>query len=158
MKDLTLGILRSAFCDNERPDPRHLPLTLGICPGDGLMFEREAGLIVRVRQGVLSFERLVETLTTEGYLTDADGADGLGFSRVCIDATHQEDFDALWNFFYPGEGHSIVLESCASDKGFAVGGGFTNALFNEALVSRDEMMETLKRLNAKMEREFPSTG
>jgi hypothetical protein len=122
------------------------------------MSEREAGLIVRVRQGVLSFERLVEVLSTEGYLTDADCADGLGFSRVCIDATQQGDFDALWNFFYPGEGHDIQLNSCANDKGFAVGGGFTNALFNETLVSRDEMMQTLKRLNAKMEREFPSMG
>lgn len=122
------------------------------------MREREAGLIVRVRQGVLSFERLVEVLAAEGYLTDADGADGLGFSRVCIDATQQEDFDALWNFFYPGEGHSIVLNSCASDKGFAVGGGFTNALFNESLVSRDEMLKTLERLNAKMERVHPSIG
>jgi hypothetical protein len=123
-----------------------------------MMREREASLIARVRQGVLSFERLVEVLATEGYLTDADGADGLGFSRVCIDATQQEDFDALWNFFYPGEGHDIQLSSCASDKGFAVGGGFTNALFNETLVSRDEMMQTLKRLNAKMEQEFPSMG
>lgn len=122
------------------------------------MHEREAGLIVRVRQGVLSFERLVEVLATEGYLTDADGADGLGFSRVCIDATHQEDFDSLWNFFYPDAGHDIQLSSCASDKGFAVSGGFTNALFNETLVSRDEMMQTLERLNAKMEREFPSMG
>lgn len=122
------------------------------------MREHESGLIARVRRGSLSFERLVETLTTEGYLTDADGLEGLGFNRVCIDATRQEDFDALWDFFYPSEGHSIILEPCASDKGFAVGGSFTNALYNETLVSRDEMMETLKRLNAKMEREFPSMG
>jgi hypothetical protein len=41
---------------------------------------------------------------------------------------------------------------------FAVRGGYTNALFNEQLVSREKMLEKLERLNAKMEREFPSMG
>ena len=40
----------------------------------------------------------------------------------------------------------------------ACGGGYTYALFNETLVSRQEMMDTLKRRNAKQERELSSMG
>ena len=93
-----------------------------------------------------------------GYVTDADGTQGLGFTQTRIDTARQEDFDRLWNLFYPGLGHDILLKPCASDKGFAVSGGYTYALFNETLVSREEMMQTLKRRNAQLEREFPSMG
>jgi hypothetical protein len=118
----------------------------------------EFSLIDSVRRGELDFERLVKVLSSEGYLTDADGSDGLGFVSTRIEAARQEDFDALWKFFYPNEGHSIALKSCATDQGFAVRGGFTYALFNETLVSRAEMLAKLVQLNAKMEREFPSMG
>ena len=122
------------------------------------MIQLDLSLIDSVRRGKLNFERLVEVLSEEGYVTDADGNEGLGFTRIRIDTARQEDFDRLWKFFYPGQGHDIRLKSCASDEGFAVSGGFTNALFNESLVSRQEMMDTLKRLNAQQEREFPSMG
>jgi hypothetical protein len=118
----------------------------------------EFSLIDSVRRGELDFERLVKVLFSEGYLTDADGKEGLGFVSVRIEAARQEDFNKLWKFFYPGQGHDIQLRSCATDKGFAARGSFTYALFNEQLVSREEMMERLERLNAKMEREFPSMG
>jgi hypothetical protein len=122
------------------------------------MIQLDCSLIDSVRRRELNFERLVEVLSKEGYVTDADGNQGLGFIRTRISAARQEDFDRLWNFFYPGQGHDIQLNSCASDEGFAVSGGYTYALFNESLVSREEMMQTLKRRNAQLEREFPSMG
>jgi len=122
------------------------------------MIQLDCSLIDSVRRRELNFERLVEVLLKDGYTTDADGNQGLGFTRTRIDTARQEDFDRLWKFFCPGQGHDILLKSCASDKGFAVSGGFTHALFNETLVSREEMMQTLKRLNAQLEREFPSMG
>ena len=120
------------------------------------MIQFNFSLIDSVRRGELNFEQLVEVLSKVGYTTDADGNQGLGFIRTRISAARQEDFDRLWKFFYPGQGHDIQLNSCASDEGFAGSGGFTYALFNEAFVSRQEMMATLRRLNAKQERELSS--
>ena len=122
------------------------------------MIQRDFSLIDSVRRGELKFERFVEVLSKDGYTTDADGNQGLGFIRTRISAARQEDFDSLWEFFYPGQGHDIRLNTCASDEGFAVSGGYTYALFNETLVSRQEMMDTLKRRNAKQERELSSMG
>jgi hypothetical protein len=118
----------------------------------------DSSLTSMVRRGELNFELLAEVLFRPGYLIEASSDDGLNLGSVVIERARQEDFEALWRFFYPNEGHSITLRSCASDKGFAVRGGYTYALFNEQLVSREEMMEKLERLNAKMEQKFPSMG
>ena len=122
------------------------------------MIQHDFSLIDSVRRGELEFERFVEVLSKDGYTTDVDGHQGLGFIRSRISAARQEDFDRLWEFFYPGQGHDIELDSCASDEGFAVSGGHTYALFNKTLVSRQEMMLTLRRLNAKMERKLSAMG
>lgn len=118
----------------------------------------DSSLISAVRSGELDFERLVKVLSKAGYLTDIDGNQGLGFASTRIEGARQEDFDALFQFFYPGEGHSIKLRSCATDKGFVHGGAYTYALFNENIVSREEMMTMLMRLNAQQERDFPYMG
>jgi hypothetical protein len=118
----------------------------------------DSSLISAVRRGELDFERLVVVLSKAGHLTDIDGNQGLGFTRTRIEGARQEDFDALFQFFYPGEGHSIELRSCATDKGFAQRGAYTYALFNENIVSREEIMAMLIRLNAQQERDFPSMG
>jgi hypothetical protein len=122
------------------------------------MSNHEFSLISSARRGELDFERMVDVLRTEGYLTDVDGNEGLGFTSTRIEVAQQEDFDALFKFFYPGEGHSIELQSCANDKGFAQSGAYTYALFNETLISRDEMMARLMRFNVQQERKFPSMG
>lgn len=122
------------------------------------MSNHEFSLINSARRGELDFERLADVLRTEGYLTDVDGNQGLGFTRTRISGATQEDFDALFQFFYPGEGHSIELQSCANDEGFAQSGAYTYALFNETLISREEMMAKLMRLNVQQERKFPSMG
>lgn len=122
------------------------------------MSNSDSSLISAVRRGELDFERLVEVLSKAGHLTDIDGNQGLGFTRTRIEGARQEDFDALFQFFYPGEGHSIELRSCATDKGFAQRGAYTYALFNENTVSLEEIMAMLIRLNAQQERDFPSMG
>jgi hypothetical protein len=122
------------------------------------MSNSDSSLISAVRRGELDFERLVEVLSKAGHLTDIDGKQGLGFTRTRIEGARQEDFDALFQFFYPCESHSIKLRSCATDKGFLQRGAYTYALFNENIVSREEMMVMLVRLNAQQERDFPSMG
>jgi hypothetical protein len=122
------------------------------------MSNSDSSLISAVRRGELDFERLVEVLSKAGHLTDIDGNQGLGFTRTRIEGARQEDFDALFQFFYPGEGHSIELRSCATDKGFAQRGAYTYALFNENTVSLEAIMAMLIRLNAQQERDFPSMG
>ena len=118
----------------------------------------DSSLISAVRLGELDFERLVVVLSKAGHLTDIDGNQGLGFTRTRIEGARQEDFDALFQFFYPGEGHSIELRSCATDKGFAQRGAYTYALFNENTVSLEVIMAMLIRINAQQERDFPSVG
>lgn len=110
-------------------------------------------LIQAIRCGELNFQRLLEVLSSVGYLTDVDGDHSLRLASTRIEGVRQEDFDALFRFFYPTEINSIKVRSCATDKGFKHQGGYTYALFNENLHSREVMMALLIRLNAQMERD-----
>jgi hypothetical protein len=113
----------------------------------------ELSLIDSVRRGELDFERLVEVLSSEGYLTDADGSEGLGFVSARIEAARQEHFDALWKFFYPGKRHDIRLRSCATNKGFTLRGDFNYALFNENQISYEDVMHALQHICERQGRE-----
>jgi hypothetical protein len=115
--------------------------------------QSEFSLIDSVRRGELDFERLVKVLTSEGYLTDVDGTEGLGFTRTRISAAVQEDFDRLWKFFYPGKGHDIQLRSCATNRGFKLRGDFNYALFNENRISHEDVMNTLQHICERQGRE-----
>lgn len=108
----------------------------------------ELTLIQRVLRGDLNFERLVEVMRTDGYLIDTVAPEGCGFGRVAIDSVNQEDFDALFNFFYPGEEFDVEICKLATDKGGSCG-AFSYALFNSRKMDYDEMMDLLRRHNER---------
>jgi hypothetical protein len=108
--------------------------------------ELDFSLIGRVRRGEVNYERLVEMLSTRGYVTDSDGLDGLGFGRVAIDQARQDDFDALFKVLMPGRFNTIMLMSHGTDKG-GVRGSFTTALFNTDVIEYEEMNHVLIEMN-----------
>lgn len=99
--------------------------------------ELDISLIGRARRGQVNFERLVEALSTRGYVTDSDGSEGLGFMRSAIDQAHQRDFDALYKVLIPGRRNTIRPLKHATAKGG--GGSFTTALFNTDVIDLAEM-------------------
>jgi hypothetical protein len=108
--------------------------------------ELDFSLIGRVRRGQVNFERLVEVLSTRGYITDSDGSEGLGFMRSAIDQAHQHDFDALFKVLMPGKLNTIRLMTHGTDKG-GVPGSFTTALFNKDVVEYEEINQVLIEMN-----------
>lgn len=106
----------------------------------------ELSLIARVRRGDLNFERLVEVLSTRGYVIDSQPEQGISFGRVAIDRARQEDFDALFKVLMPGQLNDIKLMALATDQG-GVPGLFTNALFNRNLIDYETMKELLLQFN-----------
>jgi hypothetical protein len=107
--------------------------------------ELDFSLIGRVRRGDVNFERLVEVLSTRGYITDSDGSEGLGFMRSAIDQAHQHDFDALFKVLMPGRLNTIRLMSYGTAKGGD--GSFTTALFNKDVIEYEEIKHVLIEMN-----------
>lgn len=104
-------------------------------------------LIDLVRRGELSFERLVEVLSDRGYVTEHDRDQKCRLGASLIERAQQEQFDALFEFFYPGRLNDVQLSKLATDRGGPVSGAFSYALFNINVVSRERMHGILVELN-----------
>jgi hypothetical protein len=113
----------------------------------------ELSLIARVRRGEIHFERLVDVLSTRGYIVDTQPEDGLGFGRVAIDQARQEDFDALFAVLMPGQTNDIQLMAIATDQG-SIPGVFTNALFNRNVIDYETMKQLLVQINREEARQY----
>ena len=90
-----------------------------------------------VRRGELNFEEFCEVLSTRGYIIEITKPFGL--VSTAIEKCRQDDLDALFRVLYPEAPawHDIELRTIATDKG-GQRGCFTYAVFNEALMARDE--------------------
>lgn len=106
------------------------------------------GIIDRVRRGEINFERLVEILRHAGYITEENQEAGCGFGSSAMEAVHQEDFEKLFAFFFPGEHCDIAIACIATDEG-GQSGAYAYALFNSNKVSRPAMQQILERQNRK---------
>lgn len=103
-------------------------------------------LISRVRRAELNFEKLVEALSTRGYVTDMEHEDGLSFIRASVNQTHARDFDALFALLMPGRLNDIRLMTTASSEGTSPGTP-TYAVFNTNVISYQEMRAVLAEMN-----------
>ena len=108
----------------------------------------DQSLIARVRRAEINFELLVDVLSNPGYVTDGGTQAGLGFVRSSMGKVNQDDFDALFKVLMPGQLNDIKLRTHATDKG-GVQGAFINVLFNENVISYEDMKERLVEINRK---------
>ena len=105
-------------------------------------------LIARVRRGDLNFERFVELMREPGYIGEHGQENGCGFGSSAMEAAKQDDLNALFRFFYPGEACDILVQCVATDDGGKLG-AFEYALINANVVTRDQMLELLRLENLK---------
>lgn len=98
-------------------------------------------LINHVRNGSLNFEELVDKLKTIGYAHEDD----LQLIRSSFNSINQEDFDKLFNFFYPNKVNSIQISSIGTDKGMP--GNFTYAIYNSNIISHEKVLKILEKTN-----------
>lgn len=99
-------------------------------------------LIARVRRAELNFERLVQILSTTGYLTEQHDEEGCNFISTAMESSNQEDFDALFGLLLPGRANEILISCAATDKG-GPPGGFAYGLYNSNLIDREDMLRIL---------------
>ena len=106
-------------------------------------------LISRVRCGGLNFERFVEVLQTKGYITEEHGEAGCSPSSPVMEAARQEDFNKLFDLFFPGSPNEIKLGCTATNKGFepAMPGNFSYAIFNANVIDRQAVDRILEAEN-----------
>lgn len=103
-------------------------------------------LIDLVRRGELNFEYFVERLRDPGYIVEGCGGVGGSLAQSPMDQASKDDLKRLFEFFYPTVALDIELKQAATDEG-GQPGAFTNALFNADLVSRDDVLQRLRRHN-----------
>jgi len=108
-------------------------------------------LFGRVRRGEINLELLVATLRGRGFITERDQEHGCGFSPPAMEALDREDFERLFEFFFPDEICDIEIHCASTDEG-GKSGAYAYALFNANVVSRDDMLERLKKQNQKSPR------
>ena len=65
-----------------------------------------------------------------------------------MEAVRQEAFEAIFAFFYPDELCDIRVECAATSKG-GEAVGYAYALFNSNVVTREEVLNTLRAENEK---------
>lgn len=108
----------------------------------------DQSLIVRVRCAEINFELLVDALYDPGYVIDGSTQAGLSFVRSSMKKVNQNDFDALFKVLMPGQLNDIKLMTHATDTG-GIQGVFLNVLFNENVISYEDMKERLVEINRK---------
>ena len=106
-------------------------------------------LIARVRRGELDFERLVEILTTRGYITEQDIESNCSFVASAISATRQDDFNTLFAEVFPDLENTVRLSDAATDVG-GPKGSYLYALFNANVIDRERVLEILISENRKI--------
>jgi len=82
----------------------------------GLSVDLDASLIGRVRRGEIHFARLVEVLSTRGYIIDTRTEQGVGIGRTAIDQTRHENFDALFNALPNASTRIEAPPVCVADR------------------------------------------
>jgi hypothetical protein len=105
----------------------------------------------RVRRGEINLELLVATLRGRGFITELNQEPGCGFAASAMEALDQEDFERLFEFFFPDEICDIEIRCASTDEG-GRSGAYAYALFNANVVSRDVMLQLLKKQNQKSPR------
>lgn len=106
-------------------------------------------LVTRVRKGELSFERFVEIMRNRGYITEQSHEEGCSFGSSAMEAVHQEEFQVLFSFFFPGEDCDIEIKCAATDDG-GTPGAFIYALYNSKAIDREVVLGVLRTENEKM--------
>jgi hypothetical protein len=105
-------------------------------------------LVARVRRGDLNFERFVELMQEPGYISENDQENSCGFGSSAMEAVKQEDFNKLFEFFFPERICNISVQCVATDDG-GERGAFAYALFNANVVTRERMLKFLRLENKK---------
>ena len=95
--------------------------------------------------GPALFRDLVRALAEGGIASDAFRHSACDLPAWMISAFTQEDFDALYRHFYPGQGHDIQLLKLAIDVGNK--GAFTYGLFNTNILNLAAAKKWLERVN-----------
>ncbi|BAO60167.1 MULTISPECIES: hypothetical protein [Pseudomonas] len=102
----------------------------------------------RVLTGDINFSALVDALSKKGYITEVNFPEGAGLCSSHMEALKQEEFDALFAFFYPGTLNTISLSCIATNKGGACPtGAHAYALINTNVLSLQEGHDVLEREN-----------
>jgi len=99
-------------------------------------------LIYHSRNGSLNFEELVEELSSKGYMLETE----LNFSRATYNAASHEDFNTLFDFYYPHKINSIKLRTIGTSAG-GIPGDNTYAFYNENIISLENILEILTNFN-----------
>ena len=102
----------------------------------------------RVLTGDINFSALVDALSEKGYITEVEFPEGAGLCSSHMEALKQEEFDALFAFFYPGELNTISLSCIASNEGgVCPTGAHAYALINTGVISERGGLDILEREN-----------
>ncbi|QLL14264.1 hypothetical protein [Pseudomonas chlororaphis] len=102
----------------------------------------------RVHTGDIDFSALVGALSEKGYITEVDFPEGAGLCSSHMEVLSQEEFDALFDFFYPGRLNTISLHCIATNEGGTYPtGAYSYALINLDVLSEREGLDILEREN-----------
>ncbi|AZC22489.1 MULTISPECIES: hypothetical protein [Pseudomonas] len=105
-------------------------------------------LKARVLTGDIDFSALVDALSERGYITEVDFPEGAGLCSSHMEALKQQEFDELFEFFYPRRINDIRLRCIATNEGGACPtGAYAYALINSRRLTDQEGLQILEREN-----------
>mgnify|MGYP003586904644 FL=1 len=73
----------------------------------------------------------------------------LNFSRATYNAASQQDFNKLFEFFYPNQINNIELRTIGTSAG-GISGNNTYAFYNANIISLEDIIETITEVNQQL--------
>ena len=98
-----------------------------------------------IRGGYLSLDALIDALDGVGYITERIYPDGCELTRPGMQAIKKEDFDEVFEFFYPGrlnDIHPVCIASNESSEGY-----YSHAVYNASKISHEDVKQILRNEN-----------
>lgn len=104
----------------------------------------------RIASGEFNLDLFINIMKHDGYITEIDAPEGAGMCSSDMEKTHllQEEFNFIFSFFYPNIIQDIEFGCVATSKGFKIeSGGYSYALYNRSVISREEVEKILIKEN-----------
>ena len=107
---------------------------------------RSNHLTDRIARGEFNFVQFVDILSTRGFISEGTNVPGCGIGSHTMEYLQQDEFDALFAFFFPGKLNDIELQ-CAATKSGATLNAYGYALYNANVIDREEVLKILESEN-----------
>ena len=99
----------------------------------------------RVASSKFNFKDFVEVITNDGFVTEYDQLESCSITTPQMErcTTLQEQFDELFEFFYPETLNEVKLQCISTNAGLGNSTAYAYAIYNETVIAEYNVKKEL---------------